>query len=73
MALDALSELKVALLAGVIDEHTLERLRSLAAPLRESSGDPGLDAILAEVALRVNVELAKIESHASGEGTKRSV
>lgn len=72
-ALDVLSELKLALLAGVLDGQTLARLRSLAASLGESSGDPGLDAILAEVALRVNVELAKLESHASVEGAGRSV
>jgi hypothetical protein len=72
-ALDALGDLKLEILAGAFDGRTLARLRSLAASLREPSGDPALDIVLAEVALRVEVELAKLEQHAAGQGVERSV
>jgi len=39
----------------------LARLGVMAAGLKESSGDPGLDAVLAEIELRVEVELAKMK------------
>ncbi len=58
-ALDALDELKVGLLGGVLDQATMLRLKSVAADLRESSGDERLDGVLAEIDLRVAVELAK--------------
>jgi hypothetical protein len=58
-ALDALDELKLALLSGSLDAATVARLRTAAAELKTSSGDPGLDAVLAEIDLRVEVELAK--------------
>jgi hypothetical protein len=35
------------------------RLKSMAADLHETSGDDRLDAVLAEIDLRVAVELAK--------------
>jgi hypothetical protein len=38
----------------------MQRLRSAAAELKSSSGDPNLDAVLAEIELRVEVELAKV-------------
>jgi hypothetical protein len=34
-------------------------LRDAAASLKTASGDPGLDAVLSEIELRVEVELAK--------------
>jgi hypothetical protein len=58
-ALDVLDELKIGLLAGALDGSTVMRLRDAAAGLKQSSGDPGLDAVLAEIELRVEVELAK--------------
>jgi hypothetical protein len=58
-ALDVLEELKVALLGGTLDESTLMRLKASAAGLKAQSGDPGLDGVLAEIELRVEVELAK--------------
>jgi hypothetical protein len=58
-ALDVLDDLKLGLLAGNFDASTVNRLRSAAASLKESSGDPGLDAVLGEIELRVEVELAK--------------
>ena len=59
VALDVLDELKVAVLAGSIGPATLTRLRAATAGLRDASGDSGLDAVLAEIDLRVEVEIAK--------------
>jgi hypothetical protein len=58
-ALDVLDDLKLGLLSGSFDASTVSRLRNAAANLKESSGDPGLDAVLGEIELRVEVELAK--------------
>ena len=58
-ALDVLDELKIGLLSGNLDASTVNRLRDAAANLKSSSGDPGLDAVLSEIELRVEVELAK--------------
>jgi len=58
-ALDVLDDLKLGLLSGALDNATVARLRAAAADLKSSSGDPGLDAVLAEIELRVEVELAK--------------
>jgi hypothetical protein len=58
-ALDVLDELKIGLLAGNFNASTVARLRDAAANLKSSSGDPGLDGVLSEIELRVEVELAK--------------
>jgi Class II flagellar assembly regulator len=58
-ALDALDELKLGLLAGTLDHATMLRLKSVAGDLREPTGDPQLDQVMAEIDLRVSVELAK--------------
>lgn len=58
-ALDVLDRLKVAVLDGSVDSSTLARLKVAAEGLTEESGDPGLDAVLGEIELRVAVELAK--------------
>jgi Class II flagellar assembly regulator len=58
-ALDALDELKVGLLAGTLGQATMLRLKSVAAELQDGSGDDRLDQVLAEIDLRVAVELAK--------------
>jgi hypothetical protein len=65
-ALDALDALKIGLLSGTLDTAALARLKSAAAGLVESTGDPGLDTVLAEIELRVGVELAKIGMPHSG-------
>jgi hypothetical protein len=62
-ALDVLDDLKLRLLAGKIDPPTVSRLRDAAASLKDSSGDPQLDAVLSEIELRVEVELAKAGQH----------
>jgi hypothetical protein len=58
-ALDVLDELKLALLSGKLDANMANRLRDAAAGLKQSSGEPGLDAVLSQIELRVEVELAK--------------
>jgi hypothetical protein len=58
-ALDVLDDLKIGLLSGNFDASTVHRLRDAAANLKSSSGDSGLDAVLSEIELRVEVELAK--------------
>jgi len=58
-ALDVLDDLKLGLLSGNLDSSTVSRLRDAAANLKSSSGDPRLDAVLSEIELRVEVELAK--------------
>lgn len=62
-ALDVLDDLKLRLLAGKVDQSTVSRLREAAANLKSSSGDPRLDAVLSEIELRVEVELAKAGQH----------
>ena len=59
-ALDALDALKLGLLSGALDTGALARLKTAAIGLTESTGDPRLDTVLAEIELRVEVELAKI-------------
>lgn len=58
-ALDVLDTLKLGLLDGTLDPSTLSRLKSAAGGLKLPSGDPGLDEVLGEIELRVEVELAK--------------
>lgn len=64
-ALDALDALKIGLLAGELDTGSLARLKSVTAELTEATGDDALDTVLAEIALRVEVELAKFGSPAA--------
>jgi hypothetical protein len=59
-ALDALDALKLGLLSGTLDATALARLKAAASGLREQTGEPGLDTVMAEIALRVEVELAKV-------------
>lgn len=59
-ALDALDELKHGMLAGTLNPSTLQRLKSVATELKGASGEPRLDAVLAEIELRVEVEIAKL-------------
>lgn len=60
-ALDALDDLKLAVLSGVIDPSAADRLRTTVLGLSDPSGDPELDRVLAEIELRVEVELAKMQ------------
>jgi hypothetical protein len=60
-ALDLLDQMKLNLLAGRLDPSVLLRLKAAAAELKDLSGDPQIDQVLAEIDLRVEVELAKVE------------
>ena len=58
-ALDVLDTLKLALLDGSVDAPTLARLKVAREGLAEETGDAGLDEVMGEISLRVEVELAK--------------
>ena len=60
VALDALDELKIGLLGGDLTPGTLQKLKAVAAHLKNGSGDAALDGVLAEIELRVEVEIAKL-------------
>jgi hypothetical protein len=60
VALDALDELKIGLLGGAYTPATLARLQAAAAQLKLGSGNAELDAVLGEIELRVEVEIAKM-------------
>jgi hypothetical protein len=47
-------------LSGALDPATLTRLKAATAGLHDGSGDAGLDSVLAEIELRVGVEIAKM-------------
>jgi len=64
-ALDLLDEMKLALLSGGLASDMIHKLRAAAAGLKDLSGDPRVDQVLAEIDLRVEVELAKVESAAA--------
>jgi hypothetical protein len=59
-ALDTLDELKIGLLGGTLSPAILSRLRASAAVLKDRSGEDGLDGVLSEIELRVEVEIAKM-------------
>ncbi|HYF54146.1 MAG TPA: flagellar assembly protein FliX [Salinarimonas sp.] len=58
--LDALDRLKAGLLAGRVSLDELKGLVARLAERPETSGDPGLDDVLAHIELRARVELAKL-------------
>ena len=59
-ALDALDELKIALLGSTLSPATVSKLKSAAGVLQAGSGDERLDGVLGEIELRVEVEIAKM-------------
>ena len=59
--LDALDELKLALLDGKLPPGKLRALQSMAAAQRGRADDPALQAVLDEIELRTAVELAKLD------------
>jgi hypothetical protein len=61
LALDVLDELKLGLLAGTLPSAVLIKLQGAVANLNEGSGDARLDAVLGEIELRLEVEIAKID------------
>ncbi len=56
--LDVLEEMKIGLIDGTLSDEVLTRLAAMLAS-KESSGDPQIDAVIAEIELRASVELAK--------------
>ncbi|MFA6267533.1 MAG: flagellar assembly protein FliX [Pseudolabrys sp.] len=58
-ALDVLDALKLGVLDGTLEPSTVARLKVVAEGLTEETGDSGLDGVLAEIDLRVAVEIAK--------------
>lgn len=60
LALDALDALKVGLLSGSLERPALDRLKAAAGDLTAATGDRGLDQVLADIDLRVQVEIAKL-------------
>jgi hypothetical protein len=58
-ALDVLDALKLSVLDGTLDQSVVGRLKSASEGLKGGTGDSGLDAVLGEIELRVEVELAK--------------
>lgn len=63
--LDQLDAIKADLLLGRVDEARLDALVTQLAGLREQS-EPGLDAVLDDIELRVRVELAKFGRYPPG-------
>ena len=59
-ALDVLDELKLGMIGGSLDTSTIARLKVAAQGLTDGTGDSGLDEVMAEIDLRVAVELAKV-------------
>jgi adenylosuccinate synthase len=57
---DVLDELKLEVLGGTPGPSTLQRLKAATAELSDSSGDQRLDSVLAEIELRLEVEIAKM-------------
>jgi Class II flagellar assembly regulator len=62
LALDARDELKIGLLGGALSPATVNQLKAAAGGLKDGSGDGGLDRVLEEIDLRVEVEIAKLTS-----------
>lgn len=60
--LGILDTIRIGLLEGDVSQHTLQRLLSALDEQREDTQDPTLEAILEQVELRAQVELAKLET-----------
>lgn len=58
--LDVLDTLKAALLGGRVQVSELARLQAMLQQRRETSDDPRLDEVIAQIELRAAVELAKL-------------
>lgn len=59
--LDGLDRLKAAILGGRVATHELKTIAGRLSERAESSGDPRLDGLVAEIELRAAVELAKLD------------
>jgi hypothetical protein len=63
--LDVLDDLKIAVLEGAIQPHTLGRLIEAVRQQRTRTGDARLEGVLDEIETRAAVELAKLERPAA--------
>ncbi len=61
LTLDALANLRDALLIGTLPYHVIRQLEQLVAQERGETTDPELMSILNEIEVRAAVELAKLE------------
>jgi hypothetical protein len=61
--LDRLEEIRHGLLIGSVPKDKLAALAQLVRSRREGCGDPRLAAVLDEIELRAEVELAKLSRH----------
>lgn len=61
LTLEALSQLRDALLMGSLPMSTIQKLEAVVAAERGTTADPVLNSILDEIELRAAVELAKLE------------
>ncbi len=59
--LGILDTIRIGLLEGGVPEPSLKRLLHALGEQREETGDPKLEAILEQVEIRAQVELAKLE------------
>lgn len=59
-ALDILDEIRLGFLVGRLDPALIGKLRGLSGELAEQTGEPLLDRVLAEINLRLEVEIAKM-------------
>jgi hypothetical protein len=59
--LDVLDDLKIGVLEGAIQPHTLGRLIEAVRQERARTGDPKLEGVLDEIETRAAVELAKLQ------------
>ncbi|MCV6576465.1 MAG: flagellar assembly protein FliX [Cohaesibacter sp.] len=57
--LDLLDDVRLGLLSGALPLHILHQLETLSQQI-ESSGDERIDAVLSEIELRAQVEIAKL-------------
>ena len=60
--LDVLDEVKISLLEGEVPASALTSLVKAVQQTRDSTDDPGLEAVLNEIETRAAVEIAKLES-----------
>ncbi|WP_027174362.1 flagellar assembly protein FliX [Methylobacterium sp. 10] len=60
--LDGLDRLKASLVMGRVSTRELQAIASRLSERAESSGDPRLDGLIADIELRAAVELAKLSA-----------
>jgi hypothetical protein len=61
LTLDALSQLRDALLMGSLPLSTIQKLEAIVAAERGTTTDPVLQSILDDIEIRAAVEIAKLE------------